>query len=183
MEQLKVDPRVVRTRKLILNAFIHLSETKEFKDISVKDVTTEAQINRATFYYHFQDIYDLLEKSLSEVLSVKMPEVTSWNGDTLVALFSAITDFQASLSTRCHRGYEDTIARIIRDQIEVVLARLLSAEGNYLSKETISLLATITSWSLYGASMEWKRTQSLSAEEFIRPILPHLVAIPLIQTQ
>lgn len=183
MEQLKIDPRVVRTRKLILDAFIHLSETKEFKDISVKDITTEAQINRATFYYHFQDIYDLLEKSLSEVLSVKIPEVTSWSGDTLVALFSAITDFQASLSTRCHRGYEDTIARIIRDQIEVILTRLMSAEAKYLSKETISLLATTTTWSLYGASMEWKRTQSLSAEEFIRPILSHLVAIPLIQTQ
>ena len=52
--------------------FIELSGKKEFKDITIKDITTEAMINRATFYYHFEDIYDLLEKVLSEVLLVNL---------------------------------------------------------------------------------------------------------------
>ena len=65
MTQTKTDPRVLRTRKLIMDAFIELSGKKEFKDITVKDITTEAMINRANFYYHFEDIYDLLEKVLS----------------------------------------------------------------------------------------------------------------------
>ena len=72
MDQPKTDPRVLRTRKLIMDAFIKLSETKEFSDITVKNITEEAMINRATFYYHFQDIYDLLEKVLSEVLMVDL---------------------------------------------------------------------------------------------------------------
>ncbi|KKB33087.1 transcriptional regulator, TetR family [Bacillus thermotolerans] len=55
----KTDPRILRTRKLIMDSFIDLSEKKEFKDITVKDITTEAMINRATFYYHVQDKYDL----------------------------------------------------------------------------------------------------------------------------
>ena len=36
--------------------------------------------------------------------------------ETLTQIFSTITDFQKSLSTRCYRGYEETIARIIRSQ-------------------------------------------------------------------
>lgn len=72
MTQVKTDLRVMRTRKLIMDAFIELSSKKEFKDITVKDITAEAMINRATFYYHFQDIYDLLEKALSEVLMINL---------------------------------------------------------------------------------------------------------------
>lgn len=70
MAKSNTDLRVLRTRKLIMDSFIELSSKKEFKDITVKDITTEAMINRATFYYHFEDIYDLLEKVLSEVLSI-----------------------------------------------------------------------------------------------------------------
>lgn len=72
MSQIKTDLRVRRTRKSIMDAFISLSEKKEFKDITIKDITNEAMINRATFYYHFEDIYDLLEKVLSEVLLINL---------------------------------------------------------------------------------------------------------------
>ena len=102
MTQTKTDPRVLRTRKLIMDAFIELSGKKEFKDITVKDITTEAMINRATFYYHFEDIYDLLEKVLSEVLLVNLNyntyENDELNEEVFVRIFIAITDFQKSLS-------------------------------------------------------------------------------------
>src|SRR5690606_34158453 len=124
MTQEKTDPRVLRTRKLIMDAFIELSAKKEFKDITIKDITTEAMINRATFYYHFDDIYDLLEKVLSEVLlfhhlNYEMYESDQLDEEALIRIFIAITQFQESLSHRCYRGYEETIARIIRDQLEI----------------------------------------------------------------
>ncbi len=129
MTQSKMDPRVLRTRKLIMDSFVELSGKKEFKDITIKDITTEAMINRATFYYHFEDIYDLLEKVLSEVLLVNLNynnyEHDELNEAALVNIFIAITNFQKSLSSRCHRGYEDTIARIIREQLEVIFYKML----------------------------------------------------------
>ena len=129
MTQPKTDPRILRTRKLIMDSFIELSGKKEFKDITVKDITTEAMINRATFYYHFEDIYDLLEKVLSEVLLVNLDcdiyENNELNEEAIVSIFIAITNFQKSLSNRCHRGYEDTIARIIREQLEIIFYKML----------------------------------------------------------
>lgn len=49
-----VDPRFLRTRKLIMEAFMELVIEKEFKSITIKDITQRATVNRATFYYHFK---------------------------------------------------------------------------------------------------------------------------------
>ena len=120
----KKDLRVTRTRKIIMDSFVKFSAVKEFKDITVKDITTEAMINRGTFYYHFKDIYDLLEKVLVEVLMVNLDSAIYENAelseDTLTKIFESTTTFQKSLSNRCHRGYEDTIAQIIKEQLEII---------------------------------------------------------------
>ncbi|WP_010094074.1 TetR/AcrR family transcriptional regulator [Ornithinibacillus scapharcae] len=178
MTQPKTDPRILRTRKLIMDSFIALSSKKEFKDITIKDITSEAMINRATFYYHFEDIYDLLDKALSEVLFINLNcqtyEDSDLNEETLVNLFKAITDFQLSLSNRCHRGYEDTIARIIRDQLEVIFLRMLERERPKVDIEQLKVPATMLSWGLYGASVEWGRNQSVTPEKYIKSVGPFL---------
>jgi AcrR family transcriptional regulator len=181
MTQSKTDPRVLRTRRLIMDSFIELSAKKEFKDITVKDITTEAMINRATFYYHFEDIYDLLEKALSEVLLVNLNgefyKDDKLNEESFVSIFIAITNFQKSLSTRCHRGYEDTIARIIREQLEIIFYKMLTAQHDVKEDETFKLNAVILSWGIYGASVEWKRKgMKLRPEDFIKPVLPYLLS-------
>lgn len=179
MTQSKTDPRVVRTRKLIMDSFIELSGKKEFKDITIKDITTEAMINRATFYYHFEDIYDLLEKALSEVLLVDL-NYDFYQNDELdegafVRIFKAITDFQKSLSARCHRGYEDTIARIIREQLEVIFYKMLLKQHEAEKDEALKITAVLLSWGIYGASVEWRREgQHRPPEEFIKFAFPYI---------
>lgn len=178
MAKEKIDPRVMRTRKLIMDSFISLSAEKEFKNITVKDITEKAMINRATFYYHFEDIYDLLEKALSEVLMVnlgrKAYEDHIVESDTIADIFQAVTDFQESLSSRCHRGYEDTIARIIRDQIEVIVYDMLLNQNAENGGE-LRTVAVMFSWALYGASEEWKRhSRKTDPREFIKNAVPLL---------
>ncbi len=180
--QPKTDPRVLRTRKLIMDAFIELSEKKEFKDITIKDITTEAMINRATFYYHFEDIYDLLEKVLSEVLLVHhlnydIYENNKLDEEAFVRIFTAITNFQMSLSNRCHRGYEDTIARIIREQIEIILYKMLLKQNKSEEDEALKITAVLLSWGIYGASVEWKRNSGkITPEEFIKLVIPSIMS-------
>ncbi|MDO4925716.1 MAG: TetR/AcrR family transcriptional regulator [Turicibacter sp.] len=54
------DRRVRRTKQLIKQSLIELMHEKEFKEITVKDITERADLNRGTFYLHYVDIYDLL---------------------------------------------------------------------------------------------------------------------------
>ncbi|KRG15154.1 TetR/AcrR family transcriptional regulator [Lederbergia galactosidilytica] len=180
MTQSKTDPRVLRTRKLIMDSFIELSGEKEFKDITVKDITVEAMINRATFYYHFDDIYDLLEKALSEVLLVNLDcdayQNKELNEEALVNIFKAITDFQKSLSNRCHRGYEDTIARIIREQLEIIFYKMLLKRHHNEENGALKITAVMLSWGMYGASVEWRRASKQPPEEFIKLAIPYIMA-------
>lgn len=46
----------------IIKAFMTLYEVKNIEKISIKSITDLAGLNRGTFYLHFLDIYDLLEK-------------------------------------------------------------------------------------------------------------------------
>lgn len=180
MDEVKTDPRIIRTRKFIMDAFIELSGKKEFKDITIKDITTEAMINRATFYYHFEDIFDLLEKVLSEVLLINLEREAykeeEINEQSLTSLFKAITNFQLSLSNRCHRGYEDTIARIIREQLEVIFYKMLLKQNGVEEDEALKVSALMLSWGLYGASVEWRRnSQNVTPEEYIKRVIPLII--------
>jgi len=115
-------------------------------------------INRATFYYHFQDKYNLLEKVLSEVLMINLNgeiiQQHELNEETIIRIFLAITNFQNSLSNRCHRGYKDMISAIMKEQLEIIfLKRLLKRNDN---EEALKITAIMLSWGLYEASIDWK---------------------------
>lgn len=65
---MKNDKRIVRTNRAIKEAFLILLSEKKYVDITVQDIATEAFINRNTFYLHFTDKEDLLEKYTTECL-------------------------------------------------------------------------------------------------------------------
>ncbi|MEJ7550509.1 TetR/AcrR family transcriptional regulator, partial [Staphylococcus hominis] len=60
----KIDPRVTRTKQLLVDAFQKVSKEKKLSQLTVKNITDEATVNRATFYAHFTDKYDILDYSL-----------------------------------------------------------------------------------------------------------------------
>ena len=54
--------RKTETKEYIKIAFTKLLKEKGFNNITVSDITREAGINRGTFYLHYVDKFDLLEK-------------------------------------------------------------------------------------------------------------------------
>lgn len=181
MPQPKTDPRVLRTRKLIMESFIKLSSKKEFKDITIKDVTAQAMINRATFYYHFEDKYDLLDKTLSEVLSINLESINfnhrKLDEDTIINIFKALTNFQQSLHNRCQVEYETELAPIVREQLEIIFYQLLINQYANVEKQILKVTAVFLSWGIHGASVEWRKNSShLSSEEFIKSAVPYILS-------
>lgn len=62
------DRRVKYTRMVLKESFIKLLEKKEISQISIKEICEDADINRSTFYAHYNDQYDLLRKIEDELL-------------------------------------------------------------------------------------------------------------------
>lgn len=58
-----------KTREKIIDVFQQLLSEKSFKDITVNDIIKAADINRSTFYTHFQDKYELFNGILVEIMN------------------------------------------------------------------------------------------------------------------
>src|SRR5262245_61916794 len=67
MTQNLEDLRVRRTRKLLQKAMLEAASEKGFAQVTVSDITERAMVNRATFYRHYEDKYDLLTKYMEEL--------------------------------------------------------------------------------------------------------------------
>ena len=64
----KMDRRVRKTRALLLQGLVKMMETHDIQDISVKELTELVDINRGTFYSHYDDIYAVAEDYENELV-------------------------------------------------------------------------------------------------------------------
>ena len=62
-----VDRRVRKTKNILRQTLTKLLLTKDIKDITVKELTGMADVNRGTFYLHYKDIYDMYEQIQKEI--------------------------------------------------------------------------------------------------------------------
>lgn len=64
-----MDPRVTRTRRLLMDALTELIGEKGVEPITIRDIVREAEVNRSTFYLHFQDKQDILDQMQDNILN------------------------------------------------------------------------------------------------------------------
>ena len=62
-----IDRRVRKTRRQLRECLISLLKEKKVQDITVRELTDMADLNRGTFYLHYKDVFDLLEKTEAEL--------------------------------------------------------------------------------------------------------------------
>lgn len=75
----KLDRRQVRTKKLIREALLELSEEKGLRQVTVKDLAERAEINRGTFYLHYRDVADLVDQLKNQIFEGIRPFVDEIN--------------------------------------------------------------------------------------------------------
>lgn len=66
----KMDPRIQRSRRMLIDSIIELVSTGCLEEgLTVRDIVAHAKLNRSTFYLHFRDKQDLLDQAIGEILS------------------------------------------------------------------------------------------------------------------
>ncbi|MEB6202814.1 TetR/AcrR family transcriptional regulator [Staphylococcus xylosus] len=91
------DRRVRKTKNAIKQAFIKLLAEKELERITIQDITTLADVNRGTFYLHYEDKYILLSDLEDEILASLVDEIGT---SKLVMQDSNLEDFAKNFSKK-----------------------------------------------------------------------------------
>jgi AcrR family transcriptional regulator len=181
----KLDPRVKRTRILILQSFSELLAEKGFESISVQDVTDKAEINRATFYKHFPDKYALLDYAISQMfrqeIEKRMLNACHYSLDNLRNLILAVCEFISNMHSKCaqpHQQFESLTEGTIKKIIFDLLSHWLRETNSKISTD---IPATVATWAIYGlASLYSHSKKRPTLEMFVDEALP-LVAVNLEQ--
>lgn len=173
------DPRVIRTRQLILDAFVQQLNIMDFYSITVGDITKAATINRATFYAHFSDKYALFEAFLLDAFTNMVLYKVDTEGPltekTLQELIVALCNYHET-SHHCFKKY-DSVALLLEENIklhlEKLVLQLISTAATSADLKSLETAATLLSWSLYGITYRWNMEgRTVSSSELAEQVMP-----------
>lgn len=162
------DPRIVRSRRMLMEALVRLLGRKEFEDISIQEIADEATLNRATFYLHYPDKNALLQAMTAarfrELIARRGLAFTNCDG-ALRAIALGVCDYLAE-TTGCPKQLERM--PLEGSIIPVVEGMFLEGAAHHEVTPGVDtrLLATTAAWAVFGAARRWLETADrISAEE------------------
>ena len=171
----KVDPRIRRTRQMLFQAFQGLLAERAFDLISVQDITERSTLNRATFYDHFTDKFALLEAMIGEHFSTLIDARMKGSEGTCEAslrqLILAACDFLAEVSSGCQK-HQRQFEPFVESQVKTILYEFLLEGIRSHKAKNPELKATMVSWAIAGAALQWSRKKKTSADQLADAVLP-----------
>jgi len=162
------DPRILRSRRMLMEALARLLTKKEFDGISVQEIADEATLNRATFYLHYPDKNALLQAMTDvrfrDLLERRGITFTDCSG-ALRAIALGVCDYIAETT-----GCPDQLARIQLEGSIIPVVEGMFKEGlahhEMAPGADAALLATTAAWAVFGAARRWFQTPDrIPAEE------------------
>jgi AcrR family transcriptional regulator len=168
-----IDPRILRSRRMLMDALEKLLIKKEFDDISVQEIADEATLNRATFYLHYPDKNALLQAMTAtrfgELIARRGLSFTDCDG-ALRAIALGVCDYLAETagcpSHLAKMPLEGSIIPVVEDMF-----RKGAADHAMASGADPELLATSAAWAIFGAARRWHQTPDrIPAEEMAAKI-------------
>lgn len=168
------DPRQVRSAKALRDALLRLLERKDFDQITVREITTEAGVHNATFFRHYADKDSLLDKVAAEeinrLVEISLPAGLSLKGN--LALCEYVSDhrtlWKALLNGGARLAMREEYLRLSMD-----VATKHTGAKSWLPEE----LAVTCSTMLIVETISWWLAQDEDAysDEQVAQILYHLV--------
>lgn len=176
-----MDLRVQRTKTNIRDAFIELRSRKPIEKITVKELAEAAFINKATFYQHYSDLYDLSESMEDELIdniisSIPHPDTLLEDPEeATLEIFDAFSS-QTSLLEILFSGSRRSvlIAKLEGRIRDLILRRYPSYEGD-LEKEvliTFLIQGSFHSYLKHSAADRQATIQTIAA--YVKRLSPFL---------
>ena len=135
---------------------------KPLSKITVTDITDDCGINRMTFYYHFKDIYDLIEWSCEEDASRALAGKKTYDTwqQGLLQIFEAVLQNKPFIlnvyRSVSREQVENYLYRLTYDLLEDVVEE--QAQGMSVRPEDKAFIATVYKYAFVGLMLDWIKT-------------------------
>ncbi|OMF20300.1 hypothetical protein BK133_29435 [Paenibacillus sp. FSL H8-0548] len=162
------DRRVTRTRLILEEALLYLLESKTIEEITILNITEQANVNRSTFYAHYQDKDTFLERMIGDNLTmlteslrpeigklVLLPNKADAADPLLVALFQYLMEHEKFFRLMFKHSLPE-FNRKLHDIIrESMYQRIISLDMEQRLLVQMDILLDYTVLALIGIIRHW----------------------------
>ena len=147
------------TKHALAASLKKLLAQKPIDKITVKDIVEDCGVNRHTFYYHFQDIYELIEwLCYDEAESILGTHKTfdTWK-DGFHDLYACLHQNKDIVMNAYNSNYRNYLEKYIVSLVRPYIADFLriQSEGMNLTEEKIDFIADTYTFGIVSLSMDW----------------------------
>lgn len=152
------------TEKAIKEAFLKLISENPLNKISVKAIVAECGINRNSFYYHFRDIPDLIERIVKEAANAlieKYPSISTLDEAVDVAFNFTLRNRKTVLHicNSVNRSiFEYYLMEICEYIVKTYFETAFKVEKNKINEENTAVMLNFTKCTLFGLYLNWINT-------------------------
>ena len=162
-----------QTQKFIMSTFMQLLENESLDKITVRDIVEECEINRNTFYYHYSDIYDLLD-DVFRVETEKFLEQDVDDNTTFGEEYARAAQFVLKYRKAILHIYDSKKRDVLEKYLETLAFSFINrfvkkeSEGYALSDDDVDYITGFYTHAIVGNTIEWiKRKLPSGQEKFI----------------
>jgi AcrR family transcriptional regulator len=166
------DRRCIKTRKAIKQAFIRLMAEKDINKITIKEIADKANINRKTFYFHYEDVNGVLDDIENDVLEQLCGIIENLDIQKAIydpyPIFKELTNiinndfnfYKYLLQSTSHSRLLEKIKRVLKKRIVEILGTEIS------NKEMLSYAIEFALSGILSIYQEWLNSdRAYSLEE------------------
>ena len=147
------------TKRALEQSLKNLLLKKPLTKITVGDITDDCGINRMTFYYHFKDIYDLVEWSCLEDAKRALDEKKTYDTwqQGLLQIFKAVQENKPFILNVYRCVHREQVEKYLQPLVDQLLLNVINEEaaGITIRDEDKQFIAQIYSYMFIGLMLDW----------------------------
>lgn len=169
------DLRIIRTQEQFQNALLELLETKELKEITVKEICDKANMSRNAFYQHYgykEDLYDQMiakaTERIRESLAPIIPDISHLKKDTIQAYAKGIIDAVTEVHDLIYVMLKSDDGMFMRQLTDLIFGQFLTNAlpfFNIEDSEELRLYYEFLSAGISAFIIKWILDDSVSEEK------------------
>lgn len=147
------------TKRAIEQSLKNLLLKKPLTKITISDIAEDCGINRMTFYYHFKDIYDLIEWACIEDAERALANKKSYDTwqQALLQIFDTVLENKPFIMNVYRCVHQEQVKKYLKPQVDNLVLEIINEEARDIAirEEDKEFIAKIYSYVFAGIMLDW----------------------------